>query len=288
MTCLTLLDQQQHFMFQDYSHWFAQYHVPPGEVYKKTDRGAEVAHTFYTARQRSRFPELSPTVDVVRVEKQTECDACGGYGFLITARSGPNGEPDWLAVERCDDCFWYDYDETVAAELAASGFAVRTNYPCYLLEQPYSGLPPEQVTDLLALVPQQAQPGRGLTEQQPPGYDHPRQREPNPADPDGLYPLEIPMRAPPAEDWRGTDFQVVAVLDMESTVGIPDPDVIERWMRQHLVIPGSEINMWAVKVFRSPSELVNSLRDGQVQFPPRPTQPRTRAIQLDGGNDAAQ
>jgi hypothetical protein len=69
-----------------------------------------------------------------------DCDACHGVGWLVMRRDIDDRD----AVERCDECFYYEddndprnvWDTDVAPLAIRSGIDCETTYPCYVKGAP--------------------------------------------------------------------------------------------------------------------------------------------------------
>jgi hypothetical protein len=73
---------------------------------------------------------------VYHKENTMPCENCGGRRWVISERDDGR-----RAVERCDNCSFYGWDDTrsisdaYAAKLAtAAGVLCEPNYPCYIVE----------------------------------------------------------------------------------------------------------------------------------------------------------
>jgi len=71
----------------------------------------------------------------VHPKAEAGCECCRGRGYAVFTRLNDSDGDDSagkLAVQKCDECDAYKWDETAAVRARKDGIKCRTEYPCLL------------------------------------------------------------------------------------------------------------------------------------------------------------
>ena len=72
-------------------------------------------------------------IGVQHPDADPDCEGCFGRGWAVFVRA--DEQPPHLAVQKCDECGVFEYDEDAVPTAIRAGVSCKIQYPCYVLDE---------------------------------------------------------------------------------------------------------------------------------------------------------